>query len=274
MSNQIQTANGNQPTLSMTQVAQSREMQEKMLQFQIAQMNPRNIEVVRANVLEECRDLELAEAAEYSFPRGGTTVNGPSIRLIEALAKYWGNIDFGVVEVERGAGFSVMRAYAIDLQTNTRQTRDFTVKHIRDTKKGSVNLTDERDIYEIGANAGARRLRKCLEGLMPKALIDTAILACRERVLDAQKGSPKSHDQRISDLLKTFEKFGVTKEMIEKLREKPTDEFTPEDFQKMLGVYNAIKDKQQSVGEVFPELAPKEDFPESKGLGLNDPDEG
>ncbi|BBP90994.1 hypothetical protein BsIDN1_46120 [Bacillus safensis] len=42
-------------------------------------------------------------------------------------------------------------AYAWDLETNTRQTKIFTVKHERKAKGAITKLNDPRDIYELVA---------------------------------------------------------------------------------------------------------------------------
>ena len=61
-------------------------------------------------------------------------ISGPSIRLAEVLARNWGNVTFGMEVLERGVakngvGFSAIRAFAWDLQTNTYVSRHFEVKH-------------------------------------------------------------------------------------------------------------------------------------------------
>lgn len=270
MTNQLQNIQGGgSPSLAMTQVAQSRELQEVHLRFVMANQFPRNLNLVRQNIAEECKDKELAEAAEYVFPRGGATVKGASIKLMEAIAKYYGNIESGVRVLERRVGSSTIEVYALDLQTNTRQSIVFDVSHVRGKKSGQEKLTDERDIYEMEANFASRRKRKCLEALIPKSLVDEAIKLCHETT---KNDNSKTHAKRLEQLLKTFEKFGVDKGSIEKFLEKTTEEFTPDDFQTMLGVYTAIKDGQQTVGEVFPNL--QADFPDSKGLTPDEPNEG
>ena len=62
----------------------------------------------------------------YEFPRGNEKITGPSIRLAEAIAQNWGNIDFGFMELEQRNGASQVMAYAWDLETNSRQTKLFT----------------------------------------------------------------------------------------------------------------------------------------------------
>ena len=134
---------------SQTEMMISRQAQEVQAAMVIAKRFPRD-EVDSFNrILTSCQRKSLAETATYEYPRGGTKVTGPSIRLAEAIAQNWGNIDFGITELEQSNGESQVMAYAWDLETNARQTKIFTVPHIRGTKKGNVPLTDPRDIYEI-----------------------------------------------------------------------------------------------------------------------------
>ena len=142
------------------EMAISRQAQEVQAAMVIAKRFPRDEIEAQTRILQACERIVLAEKAEYSYLRGGEKVTGPSIRLAEVLARYWGNIDFGIIELEQRTGESTMMAYAWDLETNTRQTRIFVQKHERKTKKaGITKLDDPRDIYELTANMGARRVR-------------------------------------------------------------------------------------------------------------------
>ena len=132
-----------------TEMVISRQAQEVQAAMVIAKKFPRD-EVQSFNrIMKACQRKTLAEQAMYEYPRGGTKVTGPSIRLAEAMAQNWGNLDYGIVELEQKNGESQVMAYAWDLETNTRQTKIFSVPHIRSTKKGNIALTDPRDIYEL-----------------------------------------------------------------------------------------------------------------------------
>ena len=52
----------------------------------IAKKFPRNETLAISRIMQACERLSLAESSLYAYPRGGTTVSGPSIRLAEALA--------------------------------------------------------------------------------------------------------------------------------------------------------------------------------------------
>ena len=120
----------------------------------IARGAPRDPVAAMDKILNACARPTLADAAVYTYARGGTDISGPSIRLAEAIAQSWGNLSFGIRELEQRNGESQVLAYAWDMETNTRREIAFSVKHVRHTKHGVQQLEDPRDIYEIVANNG------------------------------------------------------------------------------------------------------------------------
>ena len=84
---------------TQTEMMISRQAQEVQGAMVIAKRFPRD-EVESFNrIMQSCKRKSLAESAMYEYPRGGTKVSGPSIRLAEAMAQNWGNIDFGITEL-------------------------------------------------------------------------------------------------------------------------------------------------------------------------------
>lgn len=172
---------------TQTEMMISRQAQEVQGAMVIAKRFPRD-EVESFNrIMQSCKRKSLAESAMYEYPRGGTKVSGPSIRLAEAMAQNWGNIDFGITELEQKNGESQVMAYAWDLETNTRQVKIFSVPHVRGTKKGNVPLTDPRDVYEMVANQGARRLRSCILGIIPGDVVEAAVKQCEDTLINGEK---------------------------------------------------------------------------------------
>ena len=173
--------NSDQPgRTAMVEVASTRAAQETQAAMVIAKRFPRDQTAAFSRILKACKRKSLAESAMYVYPRGNSQVTGPTIRLAEVMAQNWGNIDFGMIELEQKYGESTMMAYAWDLETNCRQTKVFTVKHERYTKQGSYRLSDPRDIYEMTANQGARRMRACILGVIPGDFVDDAIAECEK----------------------------------------------------------------------------------------------
>lgn len=256
--NIVATANNGNPNAT-AMVAMSREQSEAISSLQIAKMFPRNIIAVRDNILNACSRQTLAEKAVYIYSRGGSEVSGPSIRLAEAVAQVYGNIDFGVRELEQKNGYSICEAYAWDKESNTRIAKTFHVSHIRHTKAGDKLLTDPRDIYELVANSGARRLRACILGVIPGDITEEAVEACKETL----KRSVTITKERLSSMLEKFEDFGISKEQIEKKIQCRMDAIRPTQFLKLGEIYNSLKDGMSKPEDWF-EVKQEKDEPVAK----------
>lgn len=232
-----------------TEMAVGRQAQEVQAAMVIAKRFPRDEFEAMGRIMKACKRKTLAEQASYTYPRGGQVVTGPSIRLAEAIAQAWGNIDYGVIELDQKDGNSEMMAYAWDLETNTRSTKIFTVAHKRDTKKGSKILTDGRDIYEMSANMGARRMRACILAVIPGDVVDAAEEECKKTLAGAYK---EPLEDRLLKMLQAFEEeFSVDKTMIEKYMGYVLTRFTEQDFVKLRGVFKSLRDGMAKREDYF-----------------------
>lgn len=232
---------------ALVEVEQQRAIAETQAAMIIAQRFKRNQAEAMDRILTACTRHGLAEAALYEYSRGGTAITGPSIRLAEAIAQNWGNLQFGIRELEQKGNSSTVEAFAWDVETNTRQVKVFQVPHKRYTKKGTYNLEDPRDIYELTANQGARRLRACILGLIPGDVIEAAIKQCETTLKTKAEVTP----ERIASLLEKFAAFQVTKEQIEKRVQRHIDAMTPALMVNLGKIYNSIKDGMSSPADWF-----------------------
>ncbi|SFM44339.1 hypothetical protein [Salibacterium qingdaonense] len=242
--NQPQMQNGG----TMAQASSSREMEEVKGQIFMAKQFPRNVFQSEQRILDNCKRTGLAKDAVYQYPRGGTKVEGPSIRLAEVLAQNWGNLSFGVKELEQREGESVALAYAWDLETNVRQEKTFTVKHSLKANGNIKKLTDPRDIYEKVANDGSRRVRACILGIIPGDVVEKAVEQCSETL---RNGNSKPLKERISEMLKAFQKYKVTQAEIEAQLGYNTDAFTEYDIVELGKIYNSLKDGMSKKEDWF-----------------------
>lgn len=255
---------------SMIETASTRQAQEVQAAMVIAKKFPRDQVRAFDAIMKACARPSLAEEACYAYPRGGETVTGPSIRLAECLAQNWGNLDFGITELEQKDGESIIMAYAWDLETNTRQCKVFTVPHERHTRQGVKNLTDPRDIYELVANQGARRLRACILGVIPGDLVEAAVREC-DKTLKKGNGAPVI--DRVRKMLPAFEDLGVTADMIQKRIRKNLDAITETEFLQLKKIYTSLRDgmaKKEDYFEIAGEPAPaqaSERKPKEKASG-------
>ena len=246
--NDLNVFNGNNQRQEMsvasaaTAIAATKQAQEVQARMVVAKKFPRDEAAAMNRILKSCQRTTLAESAMYSYPRGGQEVTGPSIRLAECLAQNWGNIEFGYIELERKQGESTIEAYAWDLETNTRQSKVFTVKHQRDKKGGSQELTESRDIYELIANQASRRVRSCVLAIIPGDVIDAAIQQCEITLKGGAMNNGGSLDELITDMILHFANYGVTEEMLSAYVGKSIEAFNEKDVVKLRKVYTSLKD--------------------------------
>lgn len=232
-----------------TAMMTSRQAQEVQAAMVIAKKFPRDEAQSFDRIMRACKRKGLAEQAEYTYPRGGTKVNGVTIRLAEAVAQSWGNIDYGIIEIDQKPGYSEMLAYAWDLETNVRVTKIFTVKHIRDKKEGGKELTDQRDIYEATANFGARRVRACILGIIPGDVMDAAQEACRKTLKGAYS---EPLEDRFRKMIATFEsEFLVSQKQVEEYLGYDIKSVNENDFVRMQGVYRSLRDGMSTTKDFF-----------------------
>ena len=248
MSTELTTAPDTDRT-AMVEVAASRAAQETQAAMIVAQRFPRDETAAFNRVMKACKRKGLAESAMYVYPKGKTQVTGPSIRLAEVLAQCWGNLEFGIAELEQRDGESTIEAFCWDLETNTRKTTTFTVPHIRFTRSGSYHLKDPRDIYEMTANQGARRLRACILAIIPADMVEAAVAEC-EKTLAGNNAEPLS--DRVRKMVVAFEEHGVTQEQIEtRLGHRLEATIEPE-LVMLRKAYMSIKDNMAHAHDLFP----------------------
>lgn len=237
--------NINQGTVA---IEASRAIAEAQGKLVIAKRFPRDEVQAYNRVAQACQRKGIAEKAFYSYNRGGGTVSGPTIRFAEELARCWGNIDYGIKELSQDEGKSEMQAYAWDLETNAQSVQNFTNPHIREVGGKAKVLTSQRDIYEINANMGARRLRSRILAILPTDLVDMAINECK-KTLAGNNDEPLI--DRVKKMVVAFGKLGVTQEQIEKRLGRKVDTMTIDDFTDYIGIYNAIKQGESKIAEWF-----------------------
>lgn len=243
--NSLPTENINQGTVAIESSRAVAEAQGKLL---IAKKFPRNETEAFAKAIQSCQRPGLASKAFYSYPRGKETVTGVTIRFAEELARCYGNLDYGIKELSNSGGQSEMQAYCWDLETNTMSLQNFTNKHIRESKYGNTELKSQRDIYELNANMGARRLRSRILAILPPDLVE----ACKEECKKTLRGDNSiPMIDRINNMVTAFQKMGVSKEQIEKRLNHTVESKTEEELVDFTGIANGIQTKETKVSDWF-----------------------
>jgi hypothetical protein len=234
-----------------TTIEQSRAIEEVRAMVLVAQQVPRSIPDAVRRMRESCQQVSLAERAFYRFPRGGSTVTGPSVHLARELARCFGNITYGIAELRRDDqyGQSEMQAWAWDLETNTRSAQIFIVPHMRDKRSGPVRLTDMRDIYEATANDGARRVREAIFAVLPPWYVEEAKELCSKTLAD---GGGKPLPQRIADAVDRFAESNVTADQLEQKVGRPREQWTDHDLAQLTVLFKSLRRGEVNVDDEFP----------------------
>ena len=255
------------PGVNLGAVAeQHRAIAEVQAALTVAAARPRDEQRAVERIATACQRASLAELAEYSYSRGGTEITGPTIDLLTCIANCWGNIQFGFRELSQTNGESTVEAFAWDLETNSKRSVVFQVPHVRVTNKGTTRtaLTDPRDVYELVANYAQRRVRACLEAIVPVDVVEEAVNQCRETLKAKTPVTPET----IKKLVDAFLPLGVTAEHISLRLSRRLDTMTPAQYLQMRRIWKSLKDGMSRVGDWF------KDDPKQTDDSTNKPETG
>lgn len=249
---------------------QARQIAEVQAAIISAKKFPRDEGQAIAKILKTCERPGFADSAEYSYPRGDKTVTGPSIKMAEEMQRAWGNIQSGVIELERMEDKSLCQAYAVDLETNTRAEIAFTVEHYIDTRNGKRRVTDSRDINGLILNYGNRIKRNCILSLIPDDIVDMAMSQVSE-TLKKVAGNKKLED-RIDGMLKKFAEIGVTSQMIQAKLKHNTQSISERELTQLGKIYNSIKQEAGTIEQYFPQSVPNAEADKTPKQDVIEPD--
>jgi hypothetical protein len=236
---------------AMTEVKAQREASEIQAMVFMAKQFPRNQIQAADRIINACTRQTLADSAVYSYPRGGQNIEGPSIRLAEVLAQNWGNLDFGIRELSQENGVSTVEAYAWDLETNVRQAKVFQVVHKRVSKGGAKTLTDPRDIYEMVANQGSRRLRACILSVIPGDIVEAALSQCSITQAVSVGKTPEEVQETIRKMVAVMSKFGITTENIQDRYQCRIEAIRPAQIVELRKIHTSLKDGMSKPSDWF-----------------------
>ncbi|MDL4812730.1 hypothetical protein [Actinomadura opuntiae] len=234
-----------------TVVEQSRAAAEVLAAVQVAQQFPRDIQRAKAQMRDSCAQERLAERAFYRYRRGGSAITGPTVHLARELARCWGHVQHGLIELRRDDEYhqSEMQAFAWDVQENTRVASTFIVPHIRDTQDGPVALTDMRDIYENNTNQGSRRVREMILAVLPPWFVEEAKDLCQATL---REGGGLPLAQRIANCISKFADVGVSLDQLEAKQGRPNGRWTEFDTAQLAIIWRSLERREITVEDEFP----------------------
>ena len=226
-----------------TELAPTAAAAEKQFEIQsaivLAKKYPRDEDAAFQKLMKACGRTSFAEEAEYSFPRGGQQVRGPSVNLAREAARVWGNVRYGITILRDDTGSRQIQGWAWDLETNTKiSAEDDFRKLIFRKGKGWIE-PDERDLRELTNRRGAILARNCILQVVPKDLIEDARAKCNETL---RATAAKDPDAARKKIILAFSELNVTPEMLSAYLEHPLAQASPSEIADLRAVYKSISD--------------------------------
>ncbi len=224
------------------------------MQISTAKKYPRTLSKVKADMLSFATlDEETAQSCFYTLPRGGKTIQGPSVRLAEIAVSCYQNLRAGarvISTVTHGDNpHVIVQAVAHDLQNNVAITIE---KRRRITKKKSKDAIDEDDI-NLACNAcSSIAFRDAVFKVVPQALIKPVY----EQAKRVAVGDVKSLADRRGKVVDRLKQMGVIEERIlGRVDAKKIDDIDLDKLEILIGLGTALKDGETSIEDAFPPVA-------------------
>ena len=226
-------------------------------QVSTAKKYPRQISKVKANMLSFATlDPETAAACFYALPRGGKTIQGPSVRLAEIAVACYQNLRVAtriISQITEGANpHVVVQAVCHDLENNSavlmeKRRRVFQKK----TQDGTRLPVSEDDINLAVNSCSAIAFRDAVFKVVPGALIKPVFEASKKCAV----GDLTSLNERRHKMIDAFAKMGATKERVfAAVGVKGLDEVGLEQIETLIGIHTALKDGSITLEAAFPEI--------------------
>lgn len=252
----------------------AREQAMVQSRFIVAMQRPRSIEQFRVKLLKECARPGFAETAEYARPVGKDKygrekiATGPSIRLIETAAQFYGNLDIKSEIVYETQELRIVKCYVMDLETNASwdkqislwkqiEKRGFdgkppkgrTIVGQRVNSEGEVTflvLATEDEMMVRQSALESKVQRKNAERLLPSDIIHEALMICRATIAAKIKEDPAAATRKIID---AFAEMGISPEDLETWCAKSLDRLQPKDIAELRAFYTGIKEGETTFDE-------------------------
>ena len=235
----------------------TREQTEIQSAIVAAKRFPRNEQAAFVRAVNSFTRLTMAEGATYNFPRGGKTVEGPSVDCARELARVWGNIRYGLRVVSQSSERMHIKAYALDLETNTYvEAEDEFSKLIQRKDKYSGETRwiqpDERDLRELMNRRGAIAIRNCILQVLPSDLVDDVLKTAKHTLQrDASSALEKNRDDIVKQLVVMFDRQGVSVSMLEAYLGHKLDVVTADEVAALKQILQSIRDGVAKRDEYF-----------------------
>lgn len=216
-------------------------------------IQPRDLQVVNNKLMAEAR--VAGESFFYGWGKGNDKVEGPSVGLAVAAARYFGNCDVEPLPVEETDVAYFITFRFVDNETGFTMARTFrqSKRHIVHGKMDAARKEDV--IFQIGQS---KALRNVILNAMPKWMINAAVKAAKSGVhqriakyIEAN-GLPAAQDM----MVKQLKRHGVEeKHIFDRYKVADRSGLDIDKLVMLRGDLYALDEGQERAEELFPAMA-------------------
>jgi hypothetical protein len=240
-----------------TASAVAREEAELKAAIVLARQCPRHELAGYQRLMQAMTRPTMAADARYSFPRGDTMVQGPSVYLAREAARHWGNLRYGTRIVSMDDDYVHVKGYCHDLESNNYHEMEDKFRALVQRKNYETRKTEwvkpnERDLRELINKRAAICLRGALLSVIPSDVVEDAMRAA-EATLQAVEDKNLKADPvaTIRKMAETFAALSVTVDMLEKYVGHKLDLCTAEEIANFRTIAASLRDGQSKREEYF-----------------------
>lgn len=199
---------------------------------------------------------EVAQSCAYALPRGGKSLEGPSVRLAEIVCSSYGNIRAAARVIANDGKTITAQGICHDLETNNVVTVE--VKRRITDKYGK---TYSEDMQVVAGNAAcAIAYRNAVFKVVPYALVQEVY----DQAKEVARGKLETLVARRGKAIEYFKGLGVTeKQICTVLEVKKVEDIDLDKLQTLRGMVTLIKNGESTVKDLFdpePEVIKLEDL--------------
>lgn len=236
--------------------------------YVMAMRRPRDWDEVRTKFLKECRRPSFAEVALYSKPRGGKSIEGPSIRMVEVALRCMGNVDIDTPVLFDDADRRKVAVYVTDLESNVTYTREVlltkTVERSKPESDGTFISVRKnsygKNVYLVPATEDdlmvkesalvSKTIRTNGKRLFPGDLMEEGENIVRETVRDRAAKDPDAEKRRIVD---AFARLNIQPSDLKNYLGHEIAQSSPAELEELRRVWTGIKDGDATWKEILEE---------------------
>lgn len=230
-------------------------------QIATAHAFPRSLSKFMTDVMSMATvSADVAESCIYALPRGGKSVEGPSVRLAEMVAASYGNLRTGARVVYNDGKHVTAQGIVHDLEKNIMHTeevkRSILQHEYKDGKKTGKMVTMNDDMQTVtGRAACAIAYRNAVFKVVPAALINNIL----DKVREIAKGTLETLVARRDKAMAYFKELGIKeKEIFDALEVKGLEDIDLDKLVTLRGMATAIKNGEATIEGLFPKPGAKE----------------